>query len=226
MVWFKQAYGAFAVGTGAWGWGTNGTQAGASANALNYCNTHGGTNCHLVLAYATAAPSQTAQIASDLIWRVCLIFAPSGALTLGHVGWAILANRDAGSWFFGANEGEGHLTAGFPSRTWYRTGSWARLLRVFTHRLGQSRDKIYFHKANYYKTYRCESLGISDPANAQSVAGSQQGANYDIPFNDCLSNAVDVLRADGATNLPSYVSDPVPATYYKSLPGFEKARPL
>ena len=39
MVWFKQAYGAFAVGTGAWGWGTNGTQAGASANALNYCNT-------------------------------------------------------------------------------------------------------------------------------------------------------------------------------------------
>jgi hypothetical protein len=45
-------------------------------------------------------------------------------------------------------------------------------------------------------------------------------------LNDCLSNAVDVLRADGATNLGSYVSDPVPKLYYANLSGFGSAKPL
>ena len=226
VAWFKRAYGAFAVGTGGWGWGSNGTQAGANSNALNQCSNHGGTHCRILLTHATAAPSQSDQTYSNLIGRVCLTFAPKGAITLGHVGWAVLVNRDTGSWFFGANEGDGHLTAGFPSRTWYRTGNWTSLLKIFISNLGQGRHKAYFHASGYYKTYRCESFGISDPGNAQSVAGSQQGANYRIPFNDCLSNAVDVLRADGATNLPSYVTDPVPKDYYNKLPGFEEARPL
>ena len=111
VTWFRHAYASFAVGAGtgskkAWGWGRAGTAAGADQNALSYCKNHGGgMQCHIVLRAVTASPSASAQQGSDLIGRVCMINAPTGAFTLGHVGWAYLVNRDTGQWEFGANAG-------------------------------------------------------------------------------------------------------------------------
>ena len=158
-----------------------------------------------------------------------MIFAPSGAHSLGHVGWAFLVNQGSGSWYYGANEGS-VSGPGTASKTWFTNGTWADLLDAFSGEYpGKAIDPShpsYFHKAGYYQTYRCESIVLNDSSSAQSVVSGEQGADYTIPLNDCLSNAVSVLQAYGVTGLPSDVARPVPRNYYANLPDFEAALPL
>jgi len=225
VTWFKHAYAQFDVSNSphAWGDAYSTTPQGATKLALSYCEKAGGTvgSCKSATPVVDASHS-SASTGADLLGRACMINAPSGVLgtwdgisLIGHVGWAFLVNRDSGSWYFGANEGPSD-GPGTPSKTWATDGNWAAVVSTFSHLDG----------GHYYLTYRCESMPLNDGSYAQSVVSNEEGANYNIPFNDCLSNAVDVLAAYGVTGLPSDQSHPVPNTYYANLPGFEAAGSL
>jgi hypothetical protein len=153
--------------------------------------------------------------------------APTGAFTIGHVGWAYLVNRDTGQWEYGANEGPNGFP-GDPSKVWLAQTGWPEMIKLFTHALpGTGKHPDYYHKAKYYVSYRCESTGLNDSSNALSTAEGQIGQDYSIPTNDCLSNAVDVLRAYGATLGASYINDPAPNDYFNhKLTFFESAKKL
>jgi hypothetical protein len=131
---------------------------------------------------------------------------PIGTGPYGHVGWAYLIDRDYGPWFFGANEG---ALPGQPSKTWRTTGSWSNLVATFT----QANN---YHAASYYKYVRCQSLPVNNSNGAASVVATQQGKPYNVPKNDCLSNAVDVLRTYGGTGLPSALNEWRPNLYFNS----------
>lgn len=231
---FQNSYGSFVVGDGtgvnqAWAWWRSGTSAqDADNSALNYCRTHGGGNCRVILDYATASPSNSATGGQDLVGRVCMVDAPNGADILGqtgpygHVGWAYLVDRNQGTWTFGANEGVSFI--GLPSLTWYKDAEWPELVRSF-----KAPDSKYSRIADYYKYTRCASGSLHNNSTAAATARSQDQQPYWIPLNDCLSNAVDVLRAYGVPSLPSYVITPQPNDYFNNglnaLP-FEPVEPL
>jgi hypothetical protein len=235
---FEDAHATFALGAGgAWGWGYGSTGAEADASAVGYCRANGGGgSCRPLARPVTAAPSQAATGVS-LDGRVCMINAPSGAqigklpVAAGHVGWAFLVDWFTGEWMYGANEGPGNVVYGNQaSKTWSGQGHWADLVSSFTGALNGPGGVNYYHPAGYYKTYRCESEPLNDSARATNTFVGLQDKPYNLMSNDCLTNAVEVLVADGTTGLSTnFVLPPhdLPNWYYKNdLPGFEPERPL
>lgn len=196
---FEDAYGTFDVGAGAWGWGYAATSQAADQNALSHCRSHGGGSaCHPVIRAVTANPS-THNNGSDLTGRACMVFAPLGADIIdgvlgpyGHVGWAFLTDRDSGTWIFGANEGPSK-GAGGPSETWIDKGNWSKLVNDFS-------SAVDYHKAGYYLFLRCSSFAGNNSLLAYNKALSLWRETYSFfSNNDCLTNAVDILRVYGAT---------------------------
>lgn len=230
VAWYYRTYASFAVGSGtgshqAWGWGYSATQAGADQIALNECSNNG-SGCVIVMRHVTSSPRGSSQSGIDLTGRVCMVNAPSGGVRVGkifisgHVGWAFLVNRDTGSWIYGATERASGVVGASPAVTWYRDGTWGQLTIGFARKLGD------LHPANYYKSLRCESLPAGSGAAAFAEVEYQQGKTYDIPYNDCLSDAVIILRDYGATGLGTNPYKPlypnaVPNWYYShALNGF------
>jgi len=217
VAWFEHADAGFDVGPGGdWGWGYGPTEAVASANALHFC----GEGCQTVYRISTSSPS-TADTGADLIGRVCMINAPSGALDIGHVGWAYLVNRDTGTWEFGANEGPVH-GLGSPSETWHASGTLADMEDTFA-------TASHHHSAGYYTSFDCQSGPWNDSSAALGKVNAENGKPYDIPSNDCLSNAISVIRAygDDLPN-PAYTLEE-PNAYYLyvlALVHFEGRQPL
>lgn len=223
VTWYRNAYAAFVVGAGtAWAWGRSGISPGdADERALSFCRAHGGgMQCRVILRGATSSPSVSAQAGEDLVGRVCMVFAPSGANfgilgKYGHVGWAYLIDRDRGSWFWGANEGPSLDRFGVPSRTWRAGGLWAggaALPSLVT----SFRTAGNYHAANYYQYVRCSSGPWHNPTSAAATAAAQQQQPYRVPNNDCLSNTVDIFRAYGVPQLPSYINTPQPNVYFQT----------
>jgi hypothetical protein len=237
IAWFEHAYAAFALGAnGDWGWAFDSTAPGADASAVRYCQASGGgSSCRLLVHPVTAAPSQ-ADTGVSLAGRVCMINAPSGAgiglpVGLGHVGWAFLVDSFTGEWMYGANEGPGNVVTGSQdSKTWSGEGHWADLVKTFADALDGPGGANYYHTAAYYKSYRCESESLNDSTRATNTFISLQDKPYILISNDCLTNAVDVLLADGTTGLDTNFALPphdAPNWYYNfDLPGFEPSRPL
>ena len=226
--WFGHAYGQFDVSTtkGAWGYGYASTAKSAASWALYYCKQSGGTSssCKVAVpAVATASPSSSAT-GADLFGRACMVFAPLGADfgllgTYGHVGWAFLTDRDSGTWIFGANEGGSQLNgAGGPSKTWIDKGNWSKLVNDFS-------SAVDYHSAAYYLFPRCSSFAGNNSLQGYNEALSLWHKTYSFPNNDCLTNAVDILKTYGAT---LNASDSWPSGhwapkdyYYNELTGWE-----
>ena len=228
VVYFIHSYATYETGAnGAWSWGSAPTLAAADAAATSWCSTHGGGSaCAVRLHAETTAPS-SADHGTDLMGRMCMLNAPSGVTgtlpsgleVVGHVGWAYLQNRDTGVWEFGANEGPGE---GKPALEWYQDGTWPDLVSVFTHKLTIGRT--VYHKANFYLTYRCASEPAGFTSDAHAKVLSEQHTIYYLPFfghpeNDCLSNAVDVLSADGVglPNDEEPIVNALPNHYYGAV---------
>lgn len=240
--WARHAYVAFYVGNGdAWGWGAYRTAQGADKTAMYYCDRYGGTGCHLVRQAVTTSPSSKGFAWSDLMGRACVFNAPKGGISFnfdgqhisGHVGWAYLMSRDTGQWEFGANEGPEHNIYAFPSKTWLAQSTWGELLTVFREALPSSgANKNYYHKKNYYKTFRCVSTASNNSAAALSQATSEYGEPYKIPGADCLAQVTSVLRVYGAPiSEYAYLINPyywVPNHYYESsyMSEFEPEKPV
>jgi hypothetical protein len=236
IAWFSHAHATFALGaSGDWGWGWGATSAAADASALRYCQASGGgSGCRPLSRLVTAAPS-AAGTGSSLEGRACMINAPSGAgigpVAAGHVGWAFLVDWFTGEWMYGANEGPGNAAAGNGgSRTWSGEGHWPDLMRTFADALDGPGGANYYHAAGYYKSYRCESEPRNGAVRATNTFISMQDKTYVLGFNDCLTNAADVLLADGAMGLNTNFLVPphdLPDWYYANdLPGFEPARSI
>lgn len=225
VAWFEHAYATLDTGAGdAWGWGYAATSQGADQNALNYCEKYG-SQCHPVMRVLTPLPSSADQ-GSDLLGRACMINAPDGADfkllgTYGHVGWAFLSDRVNGTWVFGADEGPSFKYLGAPSNTWISSGNWSTLVNTFT----TAKD---YHGAGYYETFRCSSSGSNNYLQAYNKALDLARNAYYVPGNDCLSNAVDILTAYGASGLgASDILHWSPNDYFNNqLSGWEPAKPL
>ena len=231
MAWFEHAHATFALGAaGNWGWGWGPTAAGTDASALGSCQANGGgSNCQPLARAVTDAPS-AAGTGSSLDGRTCMISAPAGAGHLGHVGWAFLVDWRTGMWMYGANEGT-VSSADATSKTWSGEGYWANLASTFAGALDGPGGLAYYHPAGYYTNYRCESLSVNDSSAATNVFIGLQDKPYSLLSNDCLTNAVDVLRADAATGLNASDTAPnlsgAPNLYYLfDMPDFEPPRPI
>ena len=140
--------------------------------------------------------------------NACLFNAPNGVVNgglIGHIGWAF-RDGTADKWTFGAAEKTGEL--------WMTTGSWAQLLATF--RQGTQ----YKTGPDYYRSYRCETVGSSNPTAAYNAAYTQTNNGYVLASNNCLTKAVIILHAYGATNLPNVgginLPSNLPNTYYTS----------
>lgn len=231
VVYFIHSYATYETGAGStWSWGTSSTLSGADKAATDWCSTHGGGSvCRVRLRAETNSPSSAGH-GTDLMGRMCMINAPSGVTgklpggleVVGHVGWAYLKNRDTGVWEFGANEGR---SQGKPAREWYKDGTWPTVVSVFKHALGKGIKKTYYHAANFYETYRCGSEPAGFTSDAHAKVLSEQHTIYYLPFtpghseNDCLSNAVDVLSADGVglPNDEEPITSALPNHYYRDV---------
>jgi hypothetical protein len=116
--------------------------------------------------------------------KVCMFNAPSGAYTLGHVGWGYLVGGTS-TWVYGATEE--------PGENWHTSGSWPQMLASF-------KDSGDYHNAGYYLYYKCQTSPTSavGAANKQVAAGEASGYNWDN--DNCLSKAVAIFEAyDGST---------------------------
>jgi hypothetical protein len=139
--------------------------------------------------------------------KACVFNAPTGGVPVitidgfvmsGHVGWAYLADPATGTWEYGANEGYTHHY-GDTSRTWLAQGNWGDVISAFKGALpATGKNKNFYHRANYYTTYRCVSVREYDSAGAISRADSEYGETYLIPGTDCLSQVAFVLNTYGA----------------------------
>jgi len=230
VTWFEHAYAQFDVSNSphAWGDAYSTTAQGATQLALSYCEKGGGTasSCKPATPVVDASPS-SASTGADLLGRACMVFAPLGADIIdgilgpyGHVGWAFLTDRDSGTWIFGANEGGSQLKGlGGPSKTWIDNGNWSKLVHDFS-------SAVDYHSAGYYLFLRCSSFAGNNSLQAYNKALSLSHTTYSFfGNNDCLTNAVDILRVYGAT---LNASDTWPSGtwapkdyYYNELTGWE-----
>jgi hypothetical protein len=163
-----------------------------------------------VLAQAQAA---NATVTSGV---ACLINAPSGALTVGHVGWAFKsANSD--QWTFGATEGNGQLyqAPGSDTHSWSNVGTQWGMFNQFESGLVKN-GATYFSRG-YYTQFRCRNVTNANETLAKSVAASTATSGYYIANNNCLTKAVAILNAYGA-NMPGWVNARFPNDYFNSLP--------
>ncbi len=148
--------------------------------------------------------------------QVCMFSDPRLLAGLaGHVGWAYLQDPSSGTWEFGSNDGPLSWNPTSPnylvSNTWVKTGTWASVDSTFT---GKS-----------YKSVKCLTGGEWDNvAVANSVVTAQQRTKYQIPANDCLSEAVAIFGAYGLSIPSSGISVWIPNYYYNTeLTGWSKA---
>lgn len=202
---------------------------GADNTAVHLCSTvSDGSPCNVVFNPVTARPSRAAT-GSNLVGRVCVINAPTGAPIFGHhaghVGWAYLVNRNTGEWEFGANEGPLDLPLDDHSKTWFATGTEQQMEAAFAGAWpGTGSDPKFDHGPGYYKYIRCESLGVNHAKAAFGTVVKQQGELYVPATSDCLSDVVNVIRiySGHTAGLPSDVAHPFPNSYFKNeLPNFE-----
>jgi len=150
------------------------------------------------------------QPASATAGEICMFNAPSGAELLpgvgaGHVGWGFLSGGS--TWIFGATEGAGQV--------WQTSGSWDTMLNTFGSGTNFSKGP------GYYTQYRCASVSSSQPTLAYNTALNQASRQYNLYTDNCLTRAVEIFDAYGATDLPSATSTPPedtpPNIYYGSL---------
>jgi len=210
--WYHAAYAATAIGSGSgtaryWGWGYNTTLAGAKSNALKFCGT--GHSCKITSTTSVGLGNRNTT-GSVLPGRVCLFDAPNSGLQVpggiyssGHVGWAFLENRENGTWKAGANEGPALMVKGFPvygtsSSDWTDAGqSWSQVVSDFR------------AQVNGFEWYRCQSLPSWNNTAASAKYTAQLHEKYTVPNSDCLSDAVNILRAYGANGLAASFSSPL-----------------
>lgn len=156
--------------------------------------------------------------------EACMFNAPSGAITLGHVGWAFRVGT-GNTWEYGATEG-GSLTGispGPPSTTqsWHATGTMAQMLTAF----GTGVGATYNHGSGYYLSYRCSMVNNSNPAAAAAQASQGETTGYNVLSNNCLTKAVAIFQDYGVAPLPSGDSTS-PNTYFQSdLPAYPTYNP-
>jgi hypothetical protein len=87
----------------------------------------------------------------------------------------------------------------------------------------------HHHSAGYYTSFDCQSGPWNDSSAALGEVIAENGKPYSIPSNDCLSNAISVIRAygDHLPN-PAYTLEE-PNAYYLyvlALVHFEGRQPL
>ena len=148
--------------------------------------------------------------------QVCMFYNPKlSAGLVGHVAWAYLQDPSSGTWEFGSNDGPVNPIFNRTSKTWYATGTWSSVNSTFT--------------SKSYTSVKCLTGGGWDNvAAANSAVTAQQGTEYKIPGNDCLSDTVAILDAYGLS-LPTATSyadilDWIPVFYYNNqLAGWSEA---
>lgn len=154
--------------------------------------------------------------------RACVFNAPSGAFTLGHVGWAYrLGETDV--WHYGSTENRGMqatISAGRDTDTWQRIGSWSNVLDDYEDTL--TIDNETFHDSGYYTRYRCVDIAAEETNAEMALARSEQLAlsGYNVLSDNCLTKSVAILRVYGIS-LPDSPVAMGPNSYFQShLSGF------
>jgi len=162
------------------------------------CGTLTGDTLEFTLLYAAAPPAPTGE--------ACVFDAPRISRgTIGHVGWGFRLPN--GSWEFGANEGPGKRDI---SRTWAEAGSWNAMLASFT-------NGGPYGSSGYYKSLECVAVPAFNAAAAQQEVGNEQHQLYVLIFQDCESQAYNVLSKYGVNGLPNYILHPYPNSWYNDL---------
>lgn len=137
--------------------------------------------------------------------RVCMFNATEGALTAGHVGWAIQVGG-ADDWIYGATEDASH--------NWQKESNWKAMLNAFRVQGGKG----------YYDTYRCKSTSHSSVTAVKNEVKAAYSRPYNLYTDNCLTRAVEFFVAydsDLSSSFPlaSYTG---PNWYYDNdLGGFE-----
>jgi hypothetical protein len=160
--------------------------------------TIGGATFTFTLDVAGTAPPSSGE--------ACVFNAPSTAEGLiGHVAWGFRLPN--GYWEFGANEGPGKR---YTSKTWARIGSHGAMLNTF-------RNGGPYHSTGYYTTVECVTVPTFNATAAQQEAGYEQDQKYILVFQDCESQAYNVLSKYGVSSLPNDILHPVPNSWYNDL---------
>jgi hypothetical protein len=131
---------------------------------------------------------------------------PSGAMGLGHVGWAFY-DPSSETWSYGAVEGGTssggsagavYIPAGQPNGAWNATGSWS--------------DMISAMNSLGYTTGVELNTGSANLSAADTDVAAQAGQGYSLIGNNCATTTYNILSAYGATGLPnpSSLSDLAP----------------
>jgi hypothetical protein len=151
--------------------------------------------------------------------QACVFYNPQlSAGLVGHVAWSYLLDPSSGTWEFGSNDGPVSYFINPTSKTWYKLGTWSSVDSTFT--------------SKGYTSVKCLTGGEWDNvAAADAVVSAQQGTQYSIPSNDCLSDTVAVLDAYGLSlQSPSADSsildiiDWIPVYYFNNeLSGWSEA---
>jgi hypothetical protein len=230
-VWFQNGYGSLAragnaIGSVGSGWGP--TAKDADNHALSLCREEGGGDaCHVTVQMLAGIPSASAQ--GGMVGRGCLFRArPLGGFDgyIQHVGWAFRdLQRGNNPWTMGGTEGResvhvlaGHWNVAPGNDAATQARSWA------SQQVTWSAVKAKFYQGpfdvgqGYYVDYRCRDVAASnaDQAWAKWSAQAAQGYGVGIPLpdwlnvqdlipvdNNCLTHAVETLRAYGMSDLPS-----------------------
>lgn len=145
--------------------------------------------------------------------RMCFFLAPDAAYGAGHNGWAFrLAD---GRWVEGATEnntpnevlglfdeaddsGSFYVEPDADADSWMRTvDSFAQVRADFRGAL--SRNGRSLHDAGYYTQQRCADRPAPDPVAAVAKARELTASGYWVGEDNCLTKAVEILEAYGAT---------------------------
>jgi hypothetical protein len=171
--------------------------------------------------------------------RMCFFLAPDGAYGAGHNGWAFrLAD---GRWVEGATENNtpnevlGLFDEADESGSFYvepdaDADSWMRTVDTFAQVRADFRGALshhgrVLHDAGYYTQQRCADRPAPDPAAAVAKARELTASGYWIGEDNCLTKAVEILEAYGAT-LPD-ASYETPNDYMSwTLAPFGALRPI
>ncbi|WP_088286043.1 hypothetical protein [Kineosporia sp. A_224] len=145
--------------------------------------------------------------------RMCFFLAPDAAYGAGHNGWAFrLAD---GRWVEGATENntpnevlglfdEADDSGSFSVEPDADADSWMRTVDTFAQvradfRGALSRSGRSLHDAGYYTQQRCADRTSPDPAAAVAKARELTASGYWVGEDNCLTKAVEIFEAYGAT---------------------------
>jgi len=149
--------------------------------------------------------------------------APSGALTLGHVGWAYQVGNS--TWVYGATEdidGNPSVAPGpaLTTTSWDKEGDFNDVMYDFGQELVI--DDTLYHPTNYYVQYRCMTVPSFSLIDAFNEFQYEATNGYDLEINNCLTKSIAIFQAysDFLSDLPDG-SDTSPNWYYSNaLVGF------